>query len=566
MALQDRGPTLTKTQTAIAAWSPAQQTPALQVVGAGKSVNTQLKGQTIVRSAPLVHPSASVPITVPSSSGWFGLYPRTYEDLPPEFIPYGATLVLLFANSTNIAGFSLQSVFPPTNAVAIPITATPVPQYNVSVSEIKFPRLTGEENIGNMPNTTKPSRYGFSFRNFTEVLNLGGVVRHLRLGAGLTYEEVGLIPDQSMLVDGPIVNGKQSQTAYWASQLSALSKFQDNIRSNAMTITYSAKSLAESHSAFSVPADQSKYASFEQGMIAVDVSHPSDPIKGHKGSEKTGFVAGLPGMPAYMRRHKAKKHVQLPPVVGWSATVNNEFNWDGELPDGGHWKIPKGTVRIKSISYDKDVFNLHLVIVGSGGTAIPIPVPQFVWNLWDAKELIISDHGQVPDAVVNYTPPAEMNHRYTPGAGAKVEQTAEWFDGMSATLAAKVAEDFNRPAMSIHAILIEPQGTYTTTTSSSDGAATGPSSDATNGYELTVQRQNQTRYDPSSILSSLASDQPTADSKTVNAIRDAGQDVESFLHKTSEVISLVGQTAKKIGQAAMIAAPYVLGALKWFGL
>jgi len=138
----------------------------------------------------------------------------------------GHTILAFTPSSTGIAALSMTMNL-----------STGVPY--VYIDSMLFPRMT-ENTMGNLPTSSKDGRYGYTLRNVSDQLKLGGTVRSLRLQTGIVVPTIG---DSTFSVDT------------W----NTLCNF---IWSHPDTATYSGNQLTQGKSKASIPCDQSIYGAY----------------------------------------------------------------------------------------------------------------------------------------------------------------------------------------------------------------------------------------------------------------------------------------------------------------
>jgi len=511
-------PTKAVETIALKAFSPHNVKPPPMLAGAGNCVFTPMKTQFSISSKAVTKPDAEV--IVPAADGSPGPdYADKFPDnidLPSttkneQFRPYGATLVVLLNSSSSIAGFTVNKVVPPG-----PATLNPM-QWETNVVQFSFPRLVGSANIGNMPVSQKPARYGFDLRNLTEILQLGGVVRHLRMTTGLDLVEIGAASTLGSTPDPNVFTDMSKR----------FDAFCDGIRSAGEVITMSASTLQTTHGAFSIPADQTKYGEFAvHNPVASDFN----------------FMAGIPGGSAWKRNNKVSYAVAFDNHVGWDATSSASYtDTDGNLLPSGLWKI-------KAQKTDSNA-QTYAVVVKSG--SVVLDMSYETWNALIELGTLQStfDKLSAPRVTVSTQPTKQFD--LTQGSGFTFnEDDQEHVDALTQAASEAFLANLQAPSMSIHVLLIEAQGDY----------ATYPAMSRANAYEFSVKQQTFGRHPPNSLLHSVSVPQPTAEPATINKLREAGEKSGSFLHTAADAASAVLGGMASIAGVAKTWGPSILGA------
>jgi len=506
-ALQRQMPASLEVQ-GLKAWSQHNTLPPPQLAGAGPSVFTPVKCQMSILSYPALAPEAeqatvmtnpypdnsSLPITTPNN----------------QYRPWGPVMMFLFNSGTATSGFTLNKVVPPLGPGG---AAIPYP-WQVNMVEFQFPRLQIE---ANMPVDSKAARYGFDFRNLTQVLQLGGIVRHLRLATGVTFEEVGAVPKDPMAID-------------FAGMEDAFNKYVSSVRTAGEVITLSASTLTTTHGSYSIPADQTEYGQYKD--------HAPQPTG-------TTVRSGLVGGSAWERRNAIDTTLTFDNHIGWFGWFSSSYtDSDGNVGGIGTWTITAMLADAPNSTYK--------ITVDAAGTTLTLTYTE--WNdLLTSGDLVTFNFPPLSEPHIHELQRRMSKHSTRPGVGFNIDYSnQDQMDALAVNLADAFKAALESPAMSIHVLLIEPQGDY--------GAY--PATTNQNSYEFTVKQQGFGRHSPDSLLHSVAVPQPTANLPVINKMREIGQRSASFLHTAAEAADAVIGGIKSAWNIGKKWGPSILGAAR----
>jgi len=571
----------------IATWNPLVQTPVPQLAGVGKSLNTPLKVQHTTRSlgdkpthSVGVYPVDSVPIPGTDTTAWYRM-PGVSTDCTDldesKYQPYGPRLIVLSSTPTAVAGWIVNKVEYPldsrhnnepfggnnptleflesdspgptkiTKEMLIPYAL----KQQVNSTEITFPRLEGAAQASNMPVNMKPGRFGFSLRNIQALIKQGGTIRHLRLTSGVSLAEIGIVPEGISYHD-PVLQ-EDIQIPDWDRQKASFDKYCEEIKSTGDIVSMTGQHFRDTQCAYSIPVNQTTYGQYSSHIAK---------------AESQGTLTGMQFGSARRRRTRVKHEYIHPNVNGWKA---NSSTGHSQILQGVTYTIGPGQWTIESAQ--PDLTALHndssMDLVVSDGQYVTY-IDSVVWNTYVAAGLLTPYAAHIPITIplsrrIDFPVPAPF-FPVVPSANFTFDEADnDWKDYSSTELFEKLEKSLAEPSMSIHLILVEPYGSSepsaTETLTGGEAPFVAVSSDTPeelkdqNILEFSISRQDFARHDASSLLHSVAVDQPTAPPNVINSMRDVGEKSASFMHSAADAAQAILGVGKMAFKAISSVGP-----------